>query len=45
MKTGERRHLQHSIRMSRLYDDHSGENVAAHIAPILREWGIDGQIK
>jgi hypothetical protein len=38
----ERRHLQ--LSMSRLYGDYGGENVAAHIAPILREWGIDGQI-
>ncbi len=30
----ERRHLQ--ISMSRLYGGHSGENLAAHIVPILR---------
>jgi hypothetical protein len=38
----ERRHLQ--LSMSRLYGDHSGENVAAHIVPILHEWEIDGRI-
>jgi hypothetical protein len=37
-----RRHLQ--LSMSRLYGDHSGENVAAHIVPILREWEIDGRV-
>jgi len=38
----ERRHLQ--LSMSRLYGGHSGENLAAHIVPILRDWGIDNRI-
>jgi len=38
----ERRHLQ--LSMSRLYGGHSGENVAAHVVPILRDWEIDGRI-
>jgi hypothetical protein len=38
----ERRHLQ--LSMSRLYGDHSGANLAAHIVLILRDWGIDDQI-
>ena len=38
----ERRHLQ--LSMSRLYGDHSGANLAAHIVPILRDWGIDDRI-
>ena len=38
----ERRHLQ--LSMSRLYGGHSGENLAAHIVPILRDWGVDGRI-
>ena len=38
----EQRHLQ--LSMSRLYGDHSGANLAAHIVPILRDWGIDDRI-
>jgi hypothetical protein len=38
----ERQHLQ--LSMSRLYGDHSGANLAAHITPILRNWGIDDRI-
>ena len=38
----ERRHLQ--LSLSRLYGGHSGENVAAHVVPILRDWEIDGRI-
>jgi hypothetical protein len=38
----ERRHLQ--LSMSRLYGDHSGANLAAHIIPILRDWGINDRI-
>jgi len=38
----ERRHLQ--LSMARLYGDHSGANVAAHIRPILSDWGIDDRI-
>ena len=38
----ERRHLQ--LSMSRLYGGHSGENLAAHIVPILRDWEIDNRI-
>ena len=38
----ERQQLQ--LSMSRLYGGHSGENIAAHIVPILRDWGIDNQI-
>jgi hypothetical protein len=41
-KNWERQHLQ--LSMSRLYGGHSGENVAAHIVPILRDWGIDNRI-
>jgi len=38
----ERRHLQ--LSMSRLYGGHSGASLAAHIVPILRDWGIDDRI-
>ena len=38
----ERRHLQ--LSMGRLYGDHSGANLAAHITPILSDWGIEDQI-
>jgi len=30
--------------MSRLYGGHSGENLAVHIVPILRDWEIDDRI-
>jgi hypothetical protein len=30
--------------MGRLYGGHSGENLATHIIPILRDWGIDNRI-
>src|SRR6266480_7794632 len=32
------------LSMARLYGDHSGANVAAHIRPILSDWGIDDRI-
>lgn len=38
----ERQHLQ--LSMSRLYGGHSGENLAAHIVQILRDWEIDTRI-
>jgi hypothetical protein len=32
------------LSLSRLYGGHSGENVAAYVIPILRDWEIDGRI-
>ena len=38
----ERRHLQ--LNICRLYGGHSGANLAAHILPILSDWGINDRI-
>jgi len=38
----ERRHLQ--LSMCRLYGGHGGENLAYHIVPILRDWGIASRL-
>jgi hypothetical protein len=37
-----RRHLQ--LSMCRLYGGHSGENLAHHIIPVLRDWGIASRL-
>ncbi len=38
----ERQHLQ--LGMIRLYGGHAGENLAHHIVPILRDWGIASRL-
>ena len=38
----ERRHLQ--LNICRLYGGHGGANIAAHILPILSDWGINDRI-